>query len=118
MWVLGSWFRFLVKHMGHDTSTNHPIYAWYEMTFFTKWICPDATTVFCFDLPQTLEERIRLSLSSNPAKLDALDHYSLHALIVDEIVDQFEASVWAMRDVIRRFERVRLGHTSIHRTTK
>ena len=40
------------------------------------------------------------------------DIYSLHALIIDEIIKLFDKSVWSLwsvRDVIRKVELVRLG---------
>ncbi len=57
-------------------------------------------------------------MSSNPARFDSLDHYSMHVLIVEEIVNLFENSVWALRDLVRRIEMVKLrsipeiGHAS------
>ena len=105
--ILDTWFRFLVKQLNYERNVNSPAHEWHEMAFFTNWSKPDLKAVFFFDAPQDLQCHVQRLLSSSPARLDSLDHYSMHVLIVEEIVNLFENSVWDLRDLIRRVEMVK-----------
>lgn len=102
-----TWFRFLVKQLRDSKSLRHHEYEWYEMGFFTTWMSTGSQLVFCFNLPRILHARLQMIFLS-PSSPKLPDIYSLHAVIVDEIIKLFDKSVWSLRDVIRKIEMVRL----------
>ena len=74
------------------------------MTFLTKWT-PAATTVLCFDAPESFQKTIVNSLE--PLQQSELtDVYCLHAIILDAIIALFEETVWALRDEVWGIEKV------------
>lgn len=101
-----SWFRFLVKQVAVRGSVHRQEYAWYEMAFFTRWSSCGRNIALCFNVPQPLQERLRTLLvsASTNAKLSHI--YSIHSIIVDEIVWLYDRAVWSLRDGVRELEMV------------
>lgn len=79
------------------------------MAFFTKWTSANVHVVLCFDVPQRLRDGLRNLLLSPSTTLDPSDPYSLHAIILGEIIHAFDASVWSIRDFVRMIEVNRHG---------
>lgn len=65
--------------------------------------------MICFDIPLTLHDRLQ-TLFLSPSIIPQLsDMYSLHVLVIDEIIKLFDKSVWSLRDIVRVTEMNRLG---------
>ena len=77
------------------------------MAFHTKWT-PRSATALCFDLPVSVQDRIQLALSKQE-QTALLDIYSLQVIILDELIQLFDKSVWAIRDAVRNVEKVNLN---------
>lgn len=106
IWLLGTWFRFLIKHITRDSPSTDISYAWDKIGFFTNWLPADQHVILCFDLPGALQSRLQSALSSSPDKFSFNNPYSLHATIVEEVVSLFDISVWSFRDAVRMIEKV------------
>lgn len=105
-----------MKQLRDNQSLDHHEYEWYEMGFFTTWIPTGSQLVLCFNIPRILHARLQtIFLSPSSPKLP--DIYSLHAVIIDEIIKLFDKSVWSLRDVIRKIEVVRLDSYSLRTET-
>lgn len=98
---LVTWFRYIVKQIASKQST----YTWSEMSFHTFWT-PITSIILCFNVPKTSQMRIHHSLVSRQQRLDLRDIYMTHVLVLDEILALFDQSVWALRDEVRRIEKV------------
>ena len=107
-WTTATWYRFLVKQVAARGSINQHSYEWYEMGFFTRWISPGEQIMFCFDIPQTLEDRLQTLFLSPSTTPKLPDIYSLHVIVIDEMVKLFDNSVWSLRDTVRLIELVKL----------
>lgn len=106
--IIETWFRFLVKQLRTEISLYNPAYVWYEMGFFIRYGASQQTTFLCFDVPDVFRTRLLTSLSLSSSKPGDLNKYSLHTLLLNEIVHLYEDSVWAIRDAIRDVEEVSL----------
>jgi hypothetical protein len=104
MLLLGIWFRCLVKIV-HPTPQDGAGYTWYEMTFFTRWT-PDHYMVVCVDTPDNFPADLKHSLSTRSGELDLSDPFALHIPLMDQIIMLYDQSVWGIRDLIRRVEKV------------
>lgn len=63
--------------------------------------------MICFDIPLTLHDRLQ-TLFLSPSIIPQLsDMYSLHVLVIDEIIKLFDKSVWSLRDIVRVTEMVK-----------
>lgn len=80
-------------------------YSWAEMSFYTEWK-PNSTISLCFDVPNPAQLRLSQALASRQQPLDVKDVYASHVLILNEIVNMFDESVWALRDGVREIEKV------------
>ncbi len=101
---LGTWFKFIIKQINAMQSS----YSWDEMSFYTEWR-PYSTISLCFDVPNSAQLRLRQALASRRQPLDVTDVYASHAIILNEIVNMFDESVWALRDGVRQIEKVDIG---------
>ena len=104
--LLGTWFRFLIKQIKRDSPSADASYVWDKAAFFTTWLPTDHHVILCFDLPCAPQSRLQSALSSNPDTFCLNDPYSLHAIIVEEVLSLFDISVWSLRDSVRMVEKV------------
>jgi hypothetical protein len=102
-------FRFLVKQVLQRTNAGPDMYDWYEMGFVSLWKSTDVNVIICFDAPAPFQIGLQNALCSSPVKPDLSEAYSMHVLIVQEVINLFDGSVWALRDAIRSIEMVRLS---------
>ncbi|EXA33895.1 hypothetical protein FOVG_15186 [Fusarium oxysporum f. sp. pisi HDV247] len=102
-----TWIRFLVKKHIPDLCCSKQAYDWDEMTFFTTWNPPNRNAVFCFDTPSALQNKVQEALSSVDDNRWSFDPYSIHAVLIDAVLDVYNASVWSARDLIRNIEKNR-----------
>ena len=83
------------------------------MGFFTRWTSKGGHVLFCFDIPLILRDHLK-SLFLSPSTTPKLsDIYSLHMLVIDEIIKLFNRSVWSLRDIVRATEMVKLPSYAI-----
>ena len=75
------------------------------MSFYTKWT-PHFTITFCFDVPMASQVQLRQALGSCEQPFNLKDPYTSHARILDQILIMFDESVWAIRDGVRKIEKV------------
>ena len=75
------------------------------MSFFTRWTRISSVTL-CFDVPKTSQMRTHQALVSRQQRLDFRDIYAGHVIVLDEVLALFDESVWALRDEVRRIEKV------------
>ncbi len=78
------------------------------MGFFTRWTSSGGQIIFCFDVPQTLHDRLQTHFLSPSTMPKLSDVYSLHLVIIDEMIKLFDKSVWSLRDIVRVTELVML----------
>ena len=73
--------------------------------------------MFCFDIPLILRDRLKTLFLSPLITPKLSDIYSPHVLVIDEIIQLFDRSVWSLRDVVRATEMVKLpSHLISERT--
>lgn len=104
MLLLGTWFRCLVKSV-YPTPQGGTGYTWYEMTFFTRW-ASNHCMVVCIDTPDNLLANLEHTLLTGSEELDLRDPFALHIPLMDQIIILYDESVWRIRDMIRRVEKV------------
>lgn len=104
--MLGTWFRFLIKQVIRESLSTDACYVWDKIGFFTTWLPADHHVILCFDLPFALQSRLQSSIISNQDNISLNDPYSLHTIIVEEVLSLFDISVWSLRDSVRMVEKV------------
>lgn len=76
------------------------------MAFFTRWISSGGQIIFCFNAPQTLHDSLQTLFLSPSTTPRLSDIYSLHLVVIDDIIDLYDKSVWSLRDIVRMTELV------------
>lgn len=79
------------------------MYEWYEMSFLVYDGGSGAGTVYCLDCPPVFERSLQdelWGLDSEPSLAD------VRCALVHQIVRLYDGAVWAIRDIVRRIERV------------
>ncbi|OCK73627.1 hypothetical protein K432DRAFT_387294 [Lepidopterella palustris CBS 459.81] len=77
------------------------------MTFLTYWN-GGAGVMFCINTPASMEKNLITTLEKeDPTPLDARDPFAMYIPLMDEIVKLYDESVWSIRDVLRRIEKIR-----------
>ncbi|KAK6502261.1 hypothetical protein TWF506_002844 [Arthrobotrys conoides] len=110
-----TWFRFLVKTVVQlknetggikTTAFGNPQYEyyWHKMGFFSTWSPKGHQSVLCLDCPPEFVVHIRNSLSSVGGESFQIDPYCFHPYIVGGVISIFDASIWALRDLVRMTE--------------
>lgn len=99
-----TWLRCLVKITSwrEDTGTT---YIWHEMNFFGRWE-PGRCMILCVDTPDNFREQLEQAMNSEQGGLDLSDPFVLHIPLMDQIITLYDQSVWSIRDLIRRVEKV------------
>lgn len=64
--------------------------------------------MICFDISLALHDRLQILFLSCSTMSKLSDIYSLHVLVIDEIIKLFDKSVWSLRDIVRVTDMVRL----------
>jgi hypothetical protein len=95
-----------VKQLKNDARTGKSEYKWYEMGFLTYSTAPNKTIVLCFDVPDLFRTRLHDTLNSSLWRPEDHNKSSLHAFLTKEAIDLYDDSVWAIRDVVRKIEKV------------
>jgi len=109
-----TWMRCLVKMILDEPLPDGKKYIWYEMTFLSRWdASQDLHQILCIDTPNEFPEKILQALredqglDSNPKSSNySSDPFSMHALLLDQVVELNDKSVWNIRHPIRDIEKV------------
>lgn len=80
-------------------------YIWYEMGFFTYWDYLGPCRVLCIDTPEELQSGLETVLRKQ-SSLDFRDPFAMHAPLIDQIILQYDISVWRVRHPVRTIEKV------------
>jgi hypothetical protein len=62
--------------------------------------------VLCVDTPDDFPSKLAQSMTQEREPLDLSDPFTLHLPLVDRIIHLYDESVWGIRDLIRRVEKV------------
>jgi hypothetical protein len=91
-------------------------YIWYEMGFFTYWDHSGRCRVVCIDTPEELQSELETvlqkqwgletALQKQSPPLNFSDPFTMHVPLIDQIILQYDDSVWGIRDLIRKIEKV------------
>lgn len=77
------------------------------MNFFSLWE-PGRCTILCVDTPGNFREQLEQHVKSEKGQIDLNDPFALHIPLMDQIITLYDQSVWSIRDLIRRVEKVPL----------
>ncbi|KAB8339015.1 hypothetical protein FH972_021954 [Carpinus fangiana] len=105
-----STFKLIVKQVETMEGTAGRVgeYEWYEMTFHCVFKSNDRVTLLCFDVPKTRQDYLKGELCSSEVAVDTHTwFYTCQAALVHWIVDLYDDSIWAIRDVVRGIEKKR-----------
>jgi Mg2+ and Co2+ transporter CorA len=83
---------------------RHQEYAWITLTFVTWWT-QTQSFVLCFGVPIDMQHRLESRLRDGQ-HLSSQDPFALLVPLLDEILKQYDESVWRIRDHIREVEEV------------
>jgi hypothetical protein len=95
-----------VKQLVQNTAFNHEGYVWYQMGFFALRNAAGRTSVLCFDIPDHFRLQLLEDLNSGSRGFQEPDMHQLHTFLLDQILNLYDDSVWALRDTVRNKERV------------
>lgn len=102
--------RCLVKMVLKEPAENGKDYKWYEMTILSLWdALANAHQILCIDTPDDFPHKLLKALSqpASPMTRNYLnDPFSMHAQLLDQVVQLNDESVWAIRHPIREIEKV------------
>ncbi|KAI9885707.1 MAG: hypothetical protein M1823_002472 [Watsoniomyces obsoletus] len=77
------------------------------MSFFTTWFPSNQIVIVCFDTPQVFQKRLQSVLQQQQGSVNYPDPYVFQVLIIDEIINLHDQSIWSIRDHTRALEKVR-----------
>lgn len=95
-----------MKQLEQTPGYKHHGYVWYSIEFFAFQSASGRTSVLCLDTPDRFRLRLLESLKSHGWRFNDPDIYQLHTFLLDQIINLYDESVWALRDVVRNLERV------------
>lgn len=103
--------RCLVKMILKEPAENGKDYKWYEMTLLSHWdALAETHQILCIDTPEDFPKKLMKALlqsSSNQMTQNYFrDPFSMHAQLLDQVVELNDESVWAVRHPIREIEKV------------
>lgn len=98
------WSRYQVKQMEQAIHLKKHTYEWYEMDFLALRSASGWTTVLCFDTPDRFRQRLFETLASSPQTPTEPDIYQLYIYLINQILNLYDESVWAIRDIVRDVE--------------
>jgi hypothetical protein len=75
------------------------------MTFYSRWE-PGHCMMLCVDTPDGFQKELKHTLECEQGPLDFNDPFALHMPLMDQIIAVYDRSVWSIRDLIRRVEKV------------
>jgi len=113
---IGTFFRFLIKETRQRKPTNAQDvrkaefgYDWYKLSFFTDWHTSGKVIALCFGLPDMMKDSVVEAVRTNEVRIPLVDPFTLHAVLIEEVVALFDQALWHWRDLVRRIEKVRVN---------
>jgi hypothetical protein len=113
---IGTFFRFLIKETRQRKPNNAQDvrkaefgYDWYKLSFFTDWHTSGKVIVLCFGLPDMMKDSIVKAVKKNGMSIPLVDPFTLHAVLIEDVVALFDQALWHWRDLVRRIEKVRVN---------
>ncbi|WYZ34248.1 hypothetical protein EsH8_I_000524 [Colletotrichum jinshuiense] len=108
-----TWARFQAKL----TNKEHPGYEWSKINIFTSWVSSSRQTILIiFDLlppASSCMERVPKDelepLDAVPNENFFIDPYWIYIRVLEKLVTLQDAAVWAVRDTVRKTEKMRDG---------
>ena len=82
-------------------------YIWYEMGFFTGWDHLGCCRVLCIDTPKELQSGLGSVLRKQSPPITFGDPFAMHVPLIDQIILQYDTSVWRVRNPVREIEKAR-----------
>jgi hypothetical protein len=108
--------RCLVKMILKEPAEDGKYYKWFEMTILSHWDALAKThQLMCIDTPEEFPKALLKALlqpSSQITQNYFKDPFSMHAQLLDQIVQLNDESVWAIRHPIRQIEKVPSPYSS------
>jgi hypothetical protein len=102
--------RCLVKMILKEPAENGKDYKWYEITILSHWdVLAGTHQILCIDTPKEFPEALQKALLQSASQMTEnylSDPFSMHAQLLDQIVQLNDESVWAIRHPIREIEKV------------
>ena len=102
--------RCLVKMILREPLESGKDYKWYEMTILSRWDAPAKThQILCIDTPEEFAGSLLAALRTSSSQINPTyfqDPFSMHAQLLDLVVQLNDESVWAIRHPIREIEKV------------
>ncbi|EEA26029.1 conserved hypothetical protein [Talaromyces marneffei ATCC 18224] len=106
-----TWMRCLVKMILKEPAENGKDYKWYEMTMLSHWdALAETHQILCIDTPEDFPKRLLKALLEHSSQMTQnyfRDPFSMHAHLLDQVVQLNDKSVWAIRHPIRDIEKRR-----------
>jgi hypothetical protein len=113
---IGTFFRFLIKDAKQQKPTNAQDvrkaefgYDWHKLSFFTDWHASGPVITFCFGLPNMVKDSIMKAVRENGMRIPLVDPFTLHTILIEEVVALFDQALWRWRDLVRKIEKVRVN---------
>jgi hypothetical protein len=104
--TLDTRFRFLAKQMLDHPRADGKDYAWYKVNVYTRWWPKGRNLVIIFDPPPALRMRLPTPMLGEIDSIPTHDPYWIHLRFLEELVRIQDASVWSLRDLVRKTELV------------
>jgi hypothetical protein len=87
------------------------------MTFISRWQ-PGRCMVLCVDTPDDFRTKLQDSMESGQGAIDLSDPFALHVSLMDQVTALYDQSVWSIRNLIRRVEKVSLFPSLLSKKTR
>jgi hypothetical protein len=98
---LDTWSCFKIKQVQTEPKLE---YTWQQLALFVKWRAIDnSNLVLTLDAGQDIQNELDRRLQS----IDERDPYSWQVVFVEEVIKLYDKSVWSLRDLVRKVEKVR-----------
>ncbi|KAF2102628.1 hypothetical protein NA57DRAFT_71615 [Rhizodiscina lignyota] len=101
-----SWFRCQIKMISFHNISNTQ-YVWQQLTLFSYWT-PNQHRILCIGLPSTIDLPSILLSQANWRSETTSTPFSLYLPVIETILNLYDQSIWAIRDVVRAVEENRI----------
>jgi hypothetical protein len=81
-------------------------YIWYKINILTKWTRDGKMSIMVFDAPSVVKARFGARILESISSRELVDPYWFHIKVFEHVVQLQDASVWAIRDLVRATESV------------
>jgi hypothetical protein len=106
--LTGSWSCFKIKHVWEGLGKHGILYGWQQISLFVTWNLEDDMEIVLLPTEgntQHLHKDLEKCL-----EIYHRDPYECHSVFAEEVRKLYDDSVWSLRDLIRKTEKVCSGH--------